>query len=123
MQHLVDGQSQDVPIHLGDALDVPVACLLSDDAVEFDEFFQDTADERFTEPPNFGVLGRWWRRFWRFAPSGRLVILGDGGAGLGFPKAVELLLDCHGRVHIMLKQELYGPFAGQAAITHRRDSE
>ncbi len=122
MHHLVDSQSQNVSVHLGDAVKVPVASLIRNDAVYLTELIQDSTDERVAKLPHITVLNCGRCGFGLLAPCGRLVILGDCGASLGIPKVLEFLLNGFGRIYVMLEQELNGSFAGQAAITHREES-
>ena len=113
----MDGEAHDVAVNDGHAVEIPVLGMTLDDFVEHDAVLEDAADEGVGEESGgeFFVGG-----------GGSLDLFAPGGA-MGFqrgiqpgvlPKGLECGFEIFGRVDIILKQELHGPFPGLAPLTH-----
>ena len=123
MEHLVDGEAEDVAVHGGHAVEVPVLGVLLDLGVNGVAVLEGATDERLGEEAHGGLVRGGGRQLGFFAPIGRAFVLGERGGALGVPEFIERRLDVFGRVQVVLEQKLDCAFARFASFTHETESK
>ena len=118
MQHLVDGEAHDVPVHGRDPMKIPVLAQGLDAFVNDITVLQHAADERFGEQPDLRLVHGRRRQLGFLIPLGEAFFVLDGRRPLGTPELGQLQLEVLGRVQVMLKQELYCAFPRFASFSH-----
>src|SRR6185369_10705715 len=79
MEHFINSQAQNIPVHGGDPMEVPVFGMLRDLLVQLGAMFDDAANQRLGELANLNVLrghGPWRRRL---SPGGGAFFFGENG--------------------------------------------
>lgn len=103
MEHFVDGQAHDVPVHGGDAVEVPVLRVLLDQLVGLVPVLQRAANQRIGEEARGCFLGGRGREFDFFAPLGVALFLGERDGALGIPEVRERQFEILRRIQVVLK--------------------
>jgi len=89
VQHFINGESQDVAIHGGDAGQVPVFTKLANQGVRLLPGFNGSADERVGKEPDGGFVGTGRWQFELLAPGGLSLLFRQHSRPLRFPELLQ----------------------------------
>jgi len=86
VEHFVNGEPENVAVHCGHAMKLPVLRVLFDVLVDFVPMLDGAANQRFGKDPGGRLFGGGRREFDFFPPGGRSFIFREGGRALRVPK-------------------------------------
>src|SRR5208283_4500228 len=118
IKHFINRQAQDIAVHGGDAVQLPVQGVFLDNDVGLVAVLQSASNERVGEGAHCGFLSAGGRQLERLAPMGGALLVGDGGGALVLPKLVQRRIEVLRRIQLMLKEELYGALPRLASFAH-----
>jgi len=122
MEHFVNGQTQDIPVHGGDTVKFPVFRVLFDKFIGLIPMLQGAFDERLGKHADGSLIHARRGQFKRFTPVGRAFFLRDGCSALRLPKLIERLVQFQSWIQVVLKQELDGALARLTSFAHNEKS-
>src|SRR5438046_9767576 len=121
MKYFINGEPEDIAVHGGHAMQLPVLRMLLDVLVDFVPMFDDSPNKRFGEEPHGGFLGGRQRQLDFLSPGGRAFFFRERGGLLRDPELVERRLQIFRRLQIVLKEELNSAFPRLASSAHTRE--